>query len=609
MSKYLTEVAIEITGDFDRKLAGMGRNFTRFGNLGNRALGGLSRTATMLAGSLNVLNAQLAGVFSFAAIGAGAKRLSEVQARMAKTGVSANMTAKEIKTLKEEIYRVGRMRNVSLPFDEIANGVDQILEKIGDKELAMSMVETIGLVTRATSATGQDVGDLVANMKEKFGLVGPEIENAFGTISEQGKQGAFTLAKFATQGNRVMAAMSATGRTGATAIREMSAVLQVFNTATASPEQTATAFERVLANLFDKADKLQGMGVKMFDPVELKKGRAVLLPLHEVLIDIMDKTKGRNQVKILNEIFGQEGVRGMQALMKPSSRAMLRELVNVTGDLSNIQADAAKNSTTLNGAMSRLFTTLEGFADSRFAGVMNQSATALQDFLDVANKDNGLKDEHVNRIVGAGLGLGARQGVKMAGSFMAGFKPVVEATEAAAPSGTTLAGMQGLAPAARATRGAMFASGMRGGLGFLSKAAPWITVGAGALDLAQAMGTEGAGRSGRIGRSIGGTLGGAGAGWAGAGVGAGIGSMILPGVGTAVGGVVGGLAGAFGGSEIFGRLGEAIGNLTQQTAKPKKDNLNVNIKVDSLAPVSVNAFGTGDSNLTSSVSLGRLAAR
>lgn len=72
---------------------------------------------------------------------------------------------------------------------------------------------------------------------------------------------------------------------------------------------------------------------------------------------------------------------------------------------------------------------------------------------------------------------------------------------------------------------------------------------------------------------VGGGLGRAGGGIYGAALGASAGAAIgsfVPVIGTAIGGVIGGLVGGFGGSELFGSVGEALGGVVDRLMAPEK---------------------------------------
>jgi len=308
--------------------------------------------------------------------------------------------------------------------------------------------------------------------------------------------------------------------------------------------------------------------------------------------DIKKATKGEQGA--IQQIFGDEGKNGALMIMRASKQTYenLKNGRNAAGQIGkSLDYKAAEQRKSFNASILSLNSAIEKLA-------VNKLTPAIQA---LANAINKLADnpDVFNKLAGGAVGLGALYaGNKGVRSVVGAGKGLAEwaAPEAAAAARTAKA-------AGRFGALGRFAGGARGA----GKLATPLALTLGAVDIGGAVMS---GNRQNIAGSIGRTAGGFGGMYAGAALGAGIGTMVMPGVGTAVGGAIGGLAGGFGGSGLGEALAKMVDrSIPEQAKKPKKDDLNLNIRVDAPVPVTVNAFGTGDSNLTSSVSLGRLAAR
>ena len=188
--------------------------------------------------------------------------------------------------LKKRIFETATAPDIKVDPGQIISAIDQIIERTGDMEFVEQNLMLIGSAIQAVGADGSAIGGLVAEF-QKMGLSSDEVAKALGTLTKQGKNGAFTLENLASLGPRVISAYTATGRSGTEALREMGAALQVIRTATGSSEQAATAFEAVMNSLTDKKkqDSLKKMGVYVRNSANQFK------PINELMAEIVKKRK------------------------------------------------------------------------------------------------------------------------------------------------------------------------------------------------------------------------------------------------------------------------------------------------------------------------------
>lgn len=200
----------------------------KLGRTGSRSLRGLGRAASLASKGFDRLGNRYTAMIGGAAGLGTAKSLVSLEARLTQLGVQANKSAAEINTMNQEIYRVARAPHIRVDPSQILNAIDKIVEKTGNLDLARDNIENIGLAIRATGAAGENIGAMIADMNEKFGLKNSEQFNeSLDALVNQGKAGAFTLQNMATQGERITAAYGSFNRVGPGAVKEMGAMMQM----------------------------------------------------------------------------------------------------------------------------------------------------------------------------------------------------------------------------------------------------------------------------------------------------------------------------------------------------------------------------------------------
>lgn len=592
MNKFELGVIFSAGGPFPRQVQSFGRGISKFSRDGQRSLALLNRGAASAGRGLDRLGNRYTALLSGAAVAGTGRMLVDLQTRFERLGIQANISTGEVGKLKDEIYAASQQPNIRIDPSEMTAAVEKIVEKTGDLDLARNNLENIGLALSATGAAGQDIGAMVADMAEKFGLKQPEqFRQTLDAIVAQGKQGAFTLQNLATQGERVTAAYGSIGREGPGAVREMGAMLQMIKRGVGGPEQAATAFEALLRTLQDAegVKKLTGAGITIMDPEDPKRMRSVI----EIVKDIVRATGG-DKLK-LSQVFDSEAMRAFNGAIieyqKTGGFASFDKFLNVVGDGNELLNDSARIAGKAQGALNSLATAGKRFADENLTGPIQGMADALND-LDAGELKSIMNTLAGAAAVGGGLILlskgirtaaavktlfGGRKsaGQAMAGADAGGLSGPMPVMVMNWPAG----GMMGAAGMAAGKRGgyrggkaafgrggAMAAAGTDGRALFRGgRAASMLSRSGGllknvfgkaamplflAMTATDALGSAVNGDVKGVGRSLGGLSGSL----AGASAGAALGSVV-PGIGTAIGGMLGAMIGGFGGEE----LGDLIG--------------------------------------------------
>ncbi len=548
----------------------------------SRNLTAMHRAAGAAGKALDKVGNKYTALVSGAGTAATVRFVGNLQERFTRLGIQANIGADEVQALKRRIYDVSRRQGIRVDPGQVTAGIEKIVEKTGDLDLARANIENIALVIQAAGAAGQDAGAMVADMAEKFGIKGADQMKAMlDTMVRQGKVGAFTLQNMASQGERVTSAYAALGRQGPEALREMGALLQMARKGTGSAEQAATAFERLLAELVSKSSDIEDLGVTVWDEEALARGEKQARSAVDIVKDIMRGTGG--DVEVLGDIFGDESIRALNQIklefQKTGGFGGLDSFMGISGDGKQLMDDAARASKTFNQALGSLLTAWQAFADARLTGPID-SLASLMDMMSSDQLDTlmsaltigagavgaaivGRKvyqaGSALKGLVGGRRGKGGLAAAAARAAGAGGATPVMVTNWPVGGLGGTGGSGAGNGRAGRGRVGQGVGKGLlRGGGRLLGKMAMPLMVGMSLFNAADAASDGDA-------KGVGGALGGLGGGLAGAAAGAAIGSVV-PVIGTAIGGIAGGLLGSLGGENVGSWLGGLIGGGTDEPA-------------------------------------------
>ena len=403
-------ISVQELGRHEKRLAAQAdkarRSQQRLGEAAKR-----TQTRQRMAGVGRSLLGWGASYLSLSGMKAGAQKIGNLQERFVYLGIQADIDDAELKKLKDKIYSISHDQKIKINAGELTSAVEVITEKSGDLDLARQNLKNMGLAIRATGASGADIGAMVNNLKEKFGVSAPaQIRAALETLVVQGKAGSFTLKDLAQQGERVTAAYAAMGRTGPEAVREMGALLQVFRKGAGSSEQATTAFEAVMRDLVKKAPQLRKElpGFEIWDPEKSRwengVEKRVAKPVNQILLELLKRTGG--DIEILQKYFGEESARGLKVLITEFQKnkgkiPILKEFMAVKGDSGQLEKDSQRAATTINADLAVTGSKVEKALSDKGEGLVS-SVTEQISKLDTENVGNAL-----NWALGGALGLGS----------------------------------------------------------------------------------------------------------------------------------------------------------------------------------------------------------
>ncbi len=328
--------------------------------------------------------------------------VGKLQERLARLGSQANKSPEEIQKLTDELFRAASQKNIRVAPDRILDAIESIVAKTGDLDLAQRNLQNIGLLIQGAGMRGEDAGALVAELAKGFDLKGGEdMLRVISALVNQAKAGSLSLRSLAAQGKGVIAAYTGLGRVGPQAVKEMGALLQVFNQGLGSPERAAGAVEAMINNLAQKSGELRGLGVEIWDQDALAQGRRVFRSVPAILSDIVEATGG--DLAKLSGLLGNNAAKVLVAEYQKQGRlASLDSLLAVKDDPGKLLGDSGRAAGALNASLQSLETVWQRFAQKRLTGPLQ----SLADLVALAG------DDTMDLVFGAGtIAVGAASAV------------------------------------------------------------------------------------------------------------------------------------------------------------------------------------------------------
>ncbi|EGR1122861.1 hypothetical protein EFU41_00900 [Vibrio cholerae] len=560
----------------------------------------MRRSVDKMGEGIDNLGNQWTALASGAAGAGSAVVVMGLEERYERLGIQAGKTKEEMAQLRAEMFATSQQSDIRVDQGEMLSAVEKIVEKTGDLKFAQENMANIGRVMQATGAAGVDVGEMFADMSQKFGLKNSEdVLSAIDTLVVQGKAGAFTLQNLAAEGASVSAAYAAMGRTGPKAVQEMGAMLQIARMGSGSAAEAASAMESVLADITANYEGIEKLGIQVFDEEALARGEKKFRDLPSIVKEIMEETN--SDITEYSQLFGDEAMRFMKVLASDDGKTAFNSFLDISGDGTSVLQDSARAAQTANAAMMSLKTAWMSFADDKLA----------EPIADLADAINSLEPETLEKALTGATALAGTLGAVWAGKKAYGMgKSVVDFVRGSKgeggdmpnlPTGDVMKvyvtnmpadGFGGLGGDGkrRRKRGKARTRSMPGKsvssmsrLGGLTRKLPYVGAALGAIDIGSTL-LDDSMNSREKSTAIGGTVGNMGGALAGAAAGAAVGSVV-PVIGTAIGGLAGAIIGGIGGESIGEWVGSWFGSNTPKPGDSVK-------KANASAPQMLQATNT-----------------
>ncbi|WP_393935905.1 phage tail tape measure protein [Aeromonas rivipollensis] len=384
MGKQLvTDIVINLAGNFANKARQYGQSMTQFAANNQRAMNMLKMSASAAGRGIDAMGSRYVALGAAVAGGATVKGYAELDRRISRIAIAADISRDKAKELKDEINAVSNTKGIRIDPNEATSAIEEILTKTGDLEYAIANLPNIAAVIQATGAGGLEIGGIFTEFK-KLGIEGSAAAmKAIDTLNIQGKSGAVTLASMAKEGPKIFAAYAATGRQGAEAVTELGAALQVIRGGVGSDAEAVTAFEAVIRDITrpETVKKLKDLGgINVFDPEQLKQGKEVMRSLPELLEEIVTKSKGLSgNLAALN--LSDEAKRTLKPLIAEFAQTgdvkAFDKFLKVAGDGTTTLNDAAVAASDFAASLQLVSNSWSQFANQQLAAPIAELADAI----------------------------------------------------------------------------------------------------------------------------------------------------------------------------------------------------------------------------------------
>ncbi|MGL6429890.1 MULTISPECIES: phage tail tape measure protein [Aeromonas] len=384
MAKQLvTDIVINLAGNLAAKSRQYGQSMSQFAANNQRAMNMIKMSTAAAGRGIDAMGNRYVALGAAMVGGASVRGYAELDRRISRIAIAADISRDKAKELKDEINAVSNTKGIRIDPSEATAAVEEILTKTGDLEYAINNLPNIAAVIQATGAGGLEVGGIFTEFK-KLAIDSSEAAmRAIDTLNMQGKQGAFTLANMAKEGPKIFAAYAATGREGAGAVTELGAALQIIRQGVGSDAEAVTAFESIIRDITrpETVKKLKQLGgIEVFDPEKLKQGKEVMRSLPVLIEEIVTKSGGlSSKLSMLN--LTDEAKRALKPVIaeyvQTGDVKAFDEFLKLSGDGSTTLNDAAVAASDFAASLQLVSNSWNQFANKQLAAPIAELADAI----------------------------------------------------------------------------------------------------------------------------------------------------------------------------------------------------------------------------------------
>ena len=381
--QLVTDIVINLAGNLSNKARQYGQSMNQFAANNQRAMNMLKMSASAVGRGIDSIGNRYVALGAAVVGGSAVRGYSQLDRRISRIAIAADISREKSKDLYEEIQRVSNLKGIRIDPSEATAAIEEILTKTGDLDYAMANLPNIATVIQATGAGGTEVGGIFTEFK-KLAIESNDVAmRAIDTLNLQGKQGAFTLGNMAKEGPKIFAAYAATGRQGADAVTELGAALQIIRQGVGSDTEAVTAFESLIRDITrpDTVKSLKQLGnIDVFDPEQLKQGKEVMRSLPVLMEEIVTKSKGLStNLAALN--MTDEAKRALKPVIAEFVQSgdikAFDEFLKVAGDGTTTMNDAAVASADFAASIQLISNSWSQFSNQQLAAPIAELADAI----------------------------------------------------------------------------------------------------------------------------------------------------------------------------------------------------------------------------------------
>lgn len=298
-----------VTAKLNRLSAAAGAANKQSGAIG-RATAALDKGSAAIAAATTRILAPVAAGY---AAGRAVRRYAETDMAITRIGITADATDDEIaklhKRLRDLAYESGK------PFDEVAEGLNQLVAGGLDLPQALPAMPAIARTAQASGAEVRDIANSSLALSQSLGISAARMQDAFDIMVAAAKAGKVELKDMARHLPSIAPAAAALGMKGEEGLKRIVALLQVVRNGTGTVEEAASSVSNIFAKMESEetAKRFKKFGVDLRK--EMATARAEGKDLLQVFTELTQRALKGDLSKIPQLFQDMELSRGMRALL------------------------------------------------------------------------------------------------------------------------------------------------------------------------------------------------------------------------------------------------------------------------------------------------------
>ncbi len=314
-------------------------------------------------------------VLAGAAMGAGIRQavgLRDLSTKIAVMGHQPGVDRVDPDELRKS-FRATALRNPGVRSQDVATGVEAIVERSGNLEFARQVQDPLAMIAQATGADFRELGLAAAAMQQHFDTNGmEEFTKALSILALQGKKGQFELSQAAAGAPKILGAARFAGiKKGTEGLALVGGLTQIASRQGGGGPAAVTAMENVLMQLIIKSKNIkEDVGIDTIK--ELREDPLNLIPK-------LITAYGGDQQRLIQRAFPKKAIRGIGPLVtqfnelvasgktyEEAQAALVREIVGASsaaGAVGEMMEDSAIMQRTSSSRMAAAWESFTGKVD------------------------------------------------------------------------------------------------------------------------------------------------------------------------------------------------------------------------------------------------------
>ncbi len=188
MSTLNSEIVINLSGNLSQKARTYSNDMKKFAASQSHMAKGFRHVVKGVNKGLDAMENRYTALVATVAGGAVANRLVTLDRRLSRLSVAADLTKEQTRALYEEIENISRSEGIRIDPTQTLEGLEVVMEKLGDIDFARQNMGNIALFSQATGATGGHIGAVLTQLKKLSVETQQDVMTAMDTLNVQGKR-------------------------------------------------------------------------------------------------------------------------------------------------------------------------------------------------------------------------------------------------------------------------------------------------------------------------------------------------------------------------------------------------------------------------------------